>query len=90
MICPTLIDQAVSILRGVEFVAVNYWHMLFVWLSFALICHAFSQLQSLLQTGVQYPALQFGPVSLLCGYFFMWWLTQYQALLVSVDSPSLW
>ena len=87
---PVIVTHVVSILRSLEYIAINYWHMLFVWLSFALICHAFSRLQSLLQTGIKYPALQFGPVSFVCGYFFLWWLTQYQALLVSVNSPSLW
>lgn len=35
MMCPFLI-------QGLEFIAVNYWHMLFVWLGLVVVCHAFS------------------------------------------------
>jgi hypothetical protein len=67
-----------------------YWSFLFVWGGFAA-CFAVSRLQSLAHTAVTCPTtLHFGPLSVVCGYMPLWWLSQYHDMVDAISHPTQW
>jgi hypothetical protein len=67
-----------------------YWSLLFVWGGLVAACFAVSRLQRLAQTAVTCPTLHFGPLSVVCGYMLLWWLSQYHVMVEAVPHSTLW
>jgi len=66
-----------------------YWSLLFVWGGLVAACFAVSRLQRLAQTAVTCPTLHFGPLSVVCGYMLLWWLSQYHDMVEAVPHTQL-
>lgn len=89
--CISLCSQwTTSTLASLTQVCFIYWQFLFVWAGLVAVCFALSRLQRLARTAVTLPVLHFGPFSLGCGYYLLWWLSHYYTLLGEVTDLSLW
>jgi hypothetical protein len=61
-----------------------------MWGGLVASCYAVSCIQRIAQTAITCPLLHFGPLSGVCGYMLLWWLSRYHETVNAVPHPKIW